>query len=173
MDLVYELQRIRAQLIREIDTSFELLLQQLKAEQERPEAAAEGTGDVESYESIYPLSAGPGIFKGRKPTGVVFKDGRRVDVPTWKKVAEEILRQCNADQSKHAALLSLRGKVSGRERVLLDKTKGTMRSPLQIDKNLYMETHYDTETLLRIMLTRILDAVGFDYSGISVAIRNE
>ena len=35
-----------------------------------------------------------------------------------------------------------------------------------------MEAHYDTESLLRIMKVRILDTVGYDYSGIQVAIRN-
>jgi len=35
------------------------------------------------------------------------------------------------------------------------------------------ETHYDTETLLRILITRILDVVNYDYSGISVVIRND
>ena len=46
-----------------------------------------------------------------------------------------------------------------------------MRSPLKIDRGLYMETHYDTETLLKIMLTRILEPVNYDYSGIRVVLR--
>ena len=171
MDMLYELQSIRAQLIREIDISFDQLIQHLKDEQEQHSNTISTVTNV-SYESIYPLSAGPTIFKGKKPTGIIFADGRRIDVPTWKKVAEEILHHCNLDQSRHTALLNLRGRVSGRERVLLDKSKGNMRSPLRIDNKLYMETHYDTETLLKILMTRILDAVGYDYSGISVAIRN-
>lgn len=172
MDMLYELQTIRAQLIQEIDASFEQLIQRLKDEQEQHSNAI-NTSTNESYESIYPLSAGPTIFKGKKPTGVIFADGRRADVPTWRKVVEEILHHCNSDQERHTALLNLRGRVSGRERVLLDKSKGNMRSPLRIDNKLYMETHYDTETLLRILMTRILDAVGYDYSGISVSIRND
>ena len=90
-------------------------------------------------------------------------------------VFKEILQRCNADPEKHVALMNLRGKISGRERVLLsNKPKpGTMRSPLQIDENLYVETHYDTETLLRILTTRILNPVDYDYSKISIAIRND
>lgn len=171
MDMLYELQTIRAQLIQEIDQSFEQLIQRLRDEHEQHDN--ETTPRVNgNYESICSLSAGPAMFKGKKPTGVIFADGRRVNVPTWKKVAEEILHHCNSDQGRHTALLNLRGRVSGRERVMLDKSKENMRSPLRIDNKLYMETHYDTETLLKILMTRILDAVGYDYSGISVAIRN-
>ena len=46
-----------------------------------------------------------------------------------------------------------------------------MRSPLQIEENLFMETHYDTETLLNILTTRILSPIGYDYSAISVTVR--
>ena len=36
---------------------------------------------------------------------------------------------------------------------------GKMRSPVKIGEALFVETHYDTETLLRILTTRILDEV--------------
>ena len=48
-----------------------------------------------------------------------------------------------------------------------------MHSPVKIDEALYVETHYDAETLLRILTTRILDAVGYDYSDIRIAIKAE
>ena len=125
------------------------------------------------YESIYPLSVTPSMLKGKKPTGVLFGERGRIDVGTWKAVFREIMEHCNADPEKHVALMNLRGKVSGRNRVLLAKTSEGMRSPLELSENLYAETHYDTETLLRIMTSRILDSIGYDYSGISVAVRNE
>ena len=50
---------------------------------------------------------------------------------------------------------------------------GKMRSPIKIDEALYVETHYDTETLLRILTTRILDEVGYDYSKIRIAVKTE
>ncbi len=82
------------------------------------------------------------------------------------------MKRCNDDAGKHAALMALRSRVQGRSRLLLGSGADGMRSPIKIDRGLYMETHYDTESLLRIMKTRILDAVGYDYSGIQVAIRN-
>lgn len=34
-----------------------------------------------------------------------------------------------------------------------------------------METHYDAETLMRILTTRILDVVGYDYDKIQIRLR--
>ena len=48
-----------------------------------------------------------------------------------------------------------------------------MRSPLKIEDNLYVETHYDTETLLKILTTRILDVIGYDYRDITITVRND
>ena len=67
--------------------------------------------------------------------------------------------------------MDLRGKILGRNRVLLGSEVGKMRSPIKIDEALYAETHYDAETLLRILTTRILDAVDYDYSGIRIAVQ--
>lgn len=83
------------------------------------------------------------------------------------------LKDCCKDRDKHQALMDLRGKILGRNRVLLGSETGKMRSPIKIDEALYVETHYDAETLLRILTTRILDAVGYDYSGIRIAVQAE
>ena len=171
MNVIHELKIMRQQ-IRELDTKTGLLIQQLETQREQLDHGVSAIVEMEPYETICPLYAGPGIFKGEKPTGVLFGASDRVDVGTWKKVFHEILCRCDADPEKHVALMNLRGKVSGRERFLLSKEPLGMRSPLKIADNLYTETHYDTETLLRILMTRILAAVGYDYSHISVAIRN-
>ena len=167
MNIEHEIQTAR----RQIDMILNQLLRKVteyeqSASQGRPRAGVMG-----DYESIYPLVAGGSAFKGEKPTGLLFGE-ERVDVYTWKMVFQEILKRCNEDPEKHVALMNLRGKVSGRARVFLAKNSASMRSPHEIAKNLYVETHYDTETLLRILMTRILDAVNYDYSGISVAVRN-
>lgn len=175
MDVVQELQLLRAELIREIDDKIGRIIEAVKAEEEtaqRPEIPL-GTSAQSSYEVVYPLTMEPGIFKGRRPTGVIFPNGHREPTPTWKRVFEVVLKQCNSDAENHRALLELCGRVMGRNRVLLDSKKGRMRSPVQIDRSLYAETHYDTETLLRIMTTRILDAVAYDYSGIRVALKED
>ena len=86
---------------------------------------------------------------------------------------EEVVKDCCKDPVKHQTLMDLRGKILGRNRVLLGSETGKMRSPIEIEKALYVETHYDAETLLRILTTRILDAVGYDYSGIRIAVQTE
>ncbi len=170
MDTIQELQLLRAELIQEVDTKIGRILQKLKDEQRSEMGCA---NEEVAYESIYPLNAGTGIFKGKKPIAVIFADRVRVSVPTWKKLAEEILRHCNSDPEKHKALMDLRGKLLGRDRVFLGSEAGKMRSPVKIADALYFETHYDTETLLRILTTRILAAVRYDYSGITIAVRND
>lgn len=167
MGLYQEIEETRINLIHQIDIAFERLSQRV-LELELQEETEEPIGN---FETVYPLSAEPSVFKGRKPTGV-FLGEQRVDVPTWKMLFKKVMLFCNEDRKTHAMLMDLRGKITGRDRVLLSQTDEGMRSPICIDKNLYVETHYDTETLLRILTARILDAVAFDYSNIRIAIRN-
>lgn len=170
MDMVLELQELREELIREIDEKIEKMIVQLKKEEC---ILAQKQNKMKNYESIYSLNAGTGFYKGKKPIAIIFEDGRRVECPTWKKVMEEILKDCCTDKVKHQALMDLRGKILGRNRVLVGSETGKMRGPVKIDEALYVETHYDTETLLRILTTRILEAVDYDYSKIQIAIQAE
>ena len=167
MNLHQEVRLIR----RKIDILLEEL--QCKVAEAIPASHPEGKilQDAENYERIYPLHIGGTTFKGTKPTGLLF-DGKRMEVKTWKMVFCEILKRCNEDLEKHNALLKLRGKIAGRERILLSHTEDGMRKPHKIADNLYIETHYDTETLLHILMVRILAPIGYDYSTISVAVRN-
>ncbi|MCL1857958.1 MAG: hypothetical protein FWF92_01825 [Oscillospiraceae bacterium] len=149
-----------------VDTAFAELIRKLESDSDISERRWIG-----NYETVYPITANAAIFKGKKPTAVIFGD-ERIDVGKWKTVVGEIMRRCNADSEKHVSLMNLRGKISGRERVILAKEEDKMRSPMKISENLYIETHYDTETLLRTIMTRILDMVDYDYSCIKVAVRN-
>ena len=169
MDTIKELQAFRTQLIQEINVYFDHMIQNLRME----ENVATTITPAREYEIMYPLSGATGIFKGKRPIGVCFPDGSRVEVPTWKKVVEEILKRCNKLPEKHIEMQKLCGKILGRDRVLLASTPYGMRSPIEIDRNIYMESHYDTESLLRIMVTRILDPIQYDYSGIMIVIRND
>ena len=171
MDAIQELQKLREELIREIDEKFDWIIQELKSESV-PSLQKENQ-KLRNYEIIYPLNVGAGIFKGKRPIGILFADGHRTENPTWKSVAEELLKDCCKSPSQRQALMNLRGKVLGRNRVLLGSETGKMRSPVKIDEALYIETHYDAETLLRVLTTRILDMVGYDYSGIRIAIKAE
>lgn len=172
-DMVRELEQLKASLIKEIDEKISLMQQKIKISSEKAFTADKDAEKQEEYESIYSLTTPSAFFKGKRPTGVIFPDQTRVDVPTWKKVFEEILLRCNKDLNFHQTLMNLRGKIQGRNRVLLSNKKDKMRSPVQIDRALFAETHYDTETLLNILLTRILDEIHYDYSDIKIAIRNE
>lgn len=163
MNTVVEIKAAQAYLIKEINKTFEELAKTLQ------------NGNVEirdkGYETFYPLTANPAIFKGERPTCVLFGK-ERVVAHTWKNVFKLVILKCNGDAEKHKALMELRNKILGRERILLSDNPRNMRRPFQIDKKLYAETHYDTETLIYILLHRVLDEVGFDYSDISVGVKN-
>ena len=165
MDAIREIKMAQAYLTQEIGRVFDELLKKL----ENPTKSE--TREEREYETIYPISTDSALFKGNRPTCVVFGTQRAIAY-TWKMVFKLVILQCNADSEKHKALMELRNKVLGRERILLSDQPGKMYRPFQIDKRLYVETHYDTESLLRILLHRILDEVGFDYSGISVGVKN-
>ena len=51
------------------------------------------------------------------------------------------------------------------------KKSRTKRPAIKIDEDLYLEGHYDTETLIKIVKNRILNVVGYDYRGIKVVIK--
>ena len=109
----------------------------------------------------------PYHFVGKKPTAVIFGE-ERVEVKTWREVAGVILSRCNAE--RHDALMGLRNKVAGRVRVILADSPDGMRRPLKIAEDMYLESHYGSETLMYILKNLILDYTGFDYSNITIAI---
>ena len=168
MDKIKEVKIAQAYLTQEISRVFEELIRKLQNAEENgePEVIEERL-----YETMYPISTDSALFKGKRPTCVLFGTERAVAY-TWKTVFKLVILRCNTDAEKHKALMDLRNKVLGRERILLSDEPGRMYRPFQIDKKLYIETHYDTESLLRILLHRILDEVGYDYSNISVGVKN-
>ena len=56
---------------------------------------------------------------------------------------------------------------------LLSTDGSAMRSPVEIGEGLYAETHYDTETLLKILTARLLTPAGYDYSTVAIVLRND
>jgi len=125
------------------------------------------SGKTEDRE--YPLSAPPSLFKGTKPTAVIFA-GARVEVKTWREAYTGILRRCYA--SKPEALMYLRNRVSGRKRTILSDKPDGMNAPIKLADDLFAEAYFDTEWLVRILTIEILGAAGYDYSGISVLVKN-
>ena len=165
MSIIQELENIRSEVLM-TDTHLKELIRRLENNSGIIEARTS-----ENFETVYSININPVIFKGKKPTAVIFGD-ERMDARNWKTVVELIMKRCNKDTEKHVSLMNLRDKIFGRDRVLLSKENDGMHSPLKIDENLYVETHYDAESLMRILLARILDAVDYDYSNISVSTRN-
>ncbi|OUQ77472.1 hypothetical protein [Flavonifractor sp. An100] len=133
-------------------------------------------GDLAEYldKDTYakPLLAPARMFKGAKPTAVILPEKGKVVAATWQRVVLTILLDCDSDPVKHERLMTLRSRVAGDFRWLLsDKSKG-LRAPLRINEGLYFEGKFDTEALLRNLTKKILEPVGYDYSGIAVLLRN-
>ena len=131
------------------------------------------TSSVLEESPTLPLHTDPSVFKGKKPEAVLFPNGQSVSTPTWKAAVLAILQDCNADPMMHTHLMELRGKVMGRQRTILAASPEKMHAPLEIDKELYMESYYDTASLLYVLKNRVLDEVGYNYSGIRVQLRQE
>ena len=128
------------------------------------------TTDIGTHEWILPLSTDPYVFVGRKPLAVIFND-ERVEVKSWREVFIVILKQCNDDYEHHNSLMSLRDKLFGNIRVLLSKSTSEMTRPVKIDEDMFAETHYGSQTLMHILVQRILLPVQFDYSNIKIVIK--
>ena len=167
MSVLNEVQNTRNEIILQVDKAIDDLILRLTRSSNVTEERR-----ATNYESEYPITSNPALFKGKKPTTVTIR-GERIEARTWKKVIGEVMRHCNRDTEKHVDLMNLRGRIFGRERVLLAKDGEDMRSPLMVGENLYIETHYDTETLLKTVMKRILDVVGYDYSGVMITTRND
>lgn len=167
MNILYELEVMRKRILQEINTEFDVLIDRVSKENqiENPKEFPQ------PYEISYPLTIGSGMFKGKKPTKVVVEENV-IRVNTWKQLVETVIKKCMETEKYNKSLYELSGNISGKKRVLLAATSDNMRSPLKLDEKLYMETHYDTETLLNILISRILTPIGYDCSSISVTIRN-
>ena len=126
---------------------------------------------MKKYELIFPITVDPNLFIGRKPIAVLFGD-ERVGATTWKQVYTTILRRCNENPKHHERLMYLRGKLSGKCRVFLSDNPTNMRTPVQIDDDMYGETHYGSATLMHILINRILTPARFDFSNIRVALKD-
>ena len=126
------------------------------------------SGDDVKSTNIFPLTAPPYLFRGRKPAAVLFGE-ERVDVKSWREVFVAILTACNKE--RHDTLMDLRGRLAGKIRVFLSDSPDRMTRPVKIDEGMYAETHYGSETLMHILVRRILDPARFDYSNISIIIK--
>ncbi len=166
MNIIQEIEEMRQRMLQEINAEFDRIIESVSMNMDNL------TAEAAPYAVQYPLTVGSGIFKGKKPMAVII-DGENYTVKTWKELVKTIMDKCTESTENIIKLYELVGKISGKKRVLLSTTTDGMRSPIEITKHMYMETHYDTETLLNILVNRILMPIGYDVRNISVVIRNE
>lgn len=115
-----------------------------------------------------PMRGNAGFFKGKRPIAVILPDGNEIPAKTWKGIVLTILSHCIVDHKRYTKLMELRGSISGKERCIIGSVPFEMDAPVKICDGLFFETKYDTETLLNVLMTRVLDAVGYDYSTIKI-----
>lgn len=152
-------EQIRNELHEIVDAQIDDLIQRI-----------ENPGRISTNERLCSFAMPSSYFKGKKPSVVVFSNGERIPVHTWRETAEVIFKDCNADEKMHQRLLDISGKVLGRNRVILGTTDSGMRSPVKIDSGIYFESYFDTEALMKMMKERVLDVVGYDYGGIKLGV---
>ena len=164
MNIINEIREKQNQLIVMINSTFDELVKKV-------EELQVGQNDYQTnYESEYPITNST-HFKGTKPIGVKIKNSRLI-TPTWKKVIETILLEVMKDELMKEKILALRDVLLGRVRTRVSKTSENMRSPLKLCDDLYIETHYDTETLINLLL-EILNTISYDYNDIKIVIKNK
>ena len=149
--LLSKLETLRAEMHRSVDARVDRSIQHIL------------TSSVLEESPTLPLHTDPSVFKGKKPEAVLFPNGQSVRTTTWKSAVLAILQDCNADPTMHTYLMELRGKVMGRQRTILAASPEKMHAPLEIDKELYMESYYDTASLLYVLKNRVLDEVGYGW----------
>lgn len=154
-------EELRIQMHQDIDLKCDSIIERIKS----GESLSESDNCIEKTMPLNSLST---FFKGKKITAVNFSDGREIAVSKWKEAVQIILQDCNFDEAMHNALIDICGKVYGKSRVLFADTPADMVAPIQIDGDMYLETKFDVESLLNVLKNRILDFVGYDYSGISI-----
>lgn len=164
MNLIKEIREKQNELVIMINSTFDDLVKKIeKIQMEENEFESE-------YETIYPITNTTG-FKGKKPIAIIY-EGKRQLTPTWKAVVNSVLQEVIKNEIMKNKIMLLRDKLLGRVRKRLSKTNADMRSPLKICDNLFIETHYDTETLIKLLL-EILEEISYSYNEIQVVIKNK
>ena len=124
--------------------------------------------DTTPDEVTLPLRGNANFFKGKRPISVIFPNGDEIPAKTWKGIVYTILADCTADPDRLAKLKDLSCVASGKSRYILLGSPNLLDAPIRVCDGLYMETKYDTETLLNVLMTRLLDVVNYDYSGVKI-----
>ncbi len=119
-----------------------------------------------------PLTSLPAYFKGKKPVSILYSDGTEIYVDKWKKVAEKLLHRCAEEEVMRERLCGMLGKVFGRDRLLLSDRGDCMDVPLEFYPGMFFEAKFDTESLLKVITTRIFQSIGYDYYSIYLKVKD-
>lgn len=160
MDYIEMVEKIREELIQMINRKCDAMLQMYQ-----DDSQSICSGKVRERKLAW---IAPSTLKGKKPIGLKFASGESVKTPTWKSVVRMIMQHCNSKPDMHERLMQLRGKVAGRQRVILGEFPEEMDVPIKIDEKLYFEGKFDTEAILTMMTKKVLEPIGYDYSQIII-----
>ena len=163
MNIIDEIREKQKDLILMVNSTFDELVQKVSNLKQTQ------IQNYSSFESIYPLTNTSG-FKGKKVIAVIINDKRQT-VTTWKILVSKVFEYVLSNDTYKVRMYELSDKILGRKRVQLSSNNLNMKSALKLADNLYLETHYDTETLMNLLL-KLLSDISFDYSNIKVAIKN-
>lgn len=161
-NLIDEIRKKQDEIIMMINAAFDETIKKVANLQLNPNE------EKNEFEMIYPVT-NVGGFKGKKVIAVII-NGKRYVVPTWKVAVTTILQEVMKDENNKNKIYNLCDKLLGRVRNRLSHTNSGMRSAIKLDDNLYIETHYDTETLMRFLL-QILSDINYDFSNIKIALK--
>ena len=159
-----QIEQSRKQMHLKIDAQYDELVRKILMEGKQL--------TMDDGDQLLPLAAEPARFKGRKPSLLLFPDGRTVAARNWRQLILEILQDCNQNAVRHKRMMQLRDVVAGRLRPLLSGSPKEMDIPLMIDEDLYLEGKLDTEYLIRTVRDLILDPVGYDYDKIGFVVHD-
>ena len=128
-----------------------------------------GENAVSKQERVLPLSINPIIFRKQKPVAVIFGE-TRVPVKTWGDVYIAVLANCTQEPEYYNKLMEQRGRIAGKSKVFIAETSDGMRRPRKVCEGLYADVIYGSETLMYILVERILKTIGYNCSNIYIVL---
>jgi len=162
-NIIDEIRKKQDEMIVMVNSTFEEIIRKVL------QISTSDICEENEYDAVYPLTNTAG-FKGKKVIAVII-NGEREIVPTWKIAVQKILEEVLKDREKKLKMYQLCDKLLGRKRTRLSSSPTGMRSPLELREDLYVETHYDTETLMNLLL-QILNEISYDYSKVQIVVKN-
>ncbi len=169
-DVLARLNALRTSLIREINRQINGIIRDGDADTPRRSTPVvrETSGQMAaSGETMsIALCGDVSTLRGTKPTLVRYGDDT-IPVTSWKRAFAAVLDICNRQEHYHEALLTICNETLGRSRKVIADSPQGMLSPLKVDDNLYVETNFSTEALLKLLRDRILNRIDFDSRSIT------